>query len=98
MPRLYAGVELEHFVLEAVLEENRARHVDRQVEQEIAFAEQGREDLADVVARNGIDDEPDAVVLGFLSAGLVRGEYGDALWRHVDMPQDQRQSALPDGT
>ena len=54
------------------------------------------EDLAAVVALDGIDDEPDSVVLGFLAPAIIAGEYGDALPRHVDVPQDQRQRALTD--
>src|SRR5262249_49343515 len=51
----------------------------------------------DIVARDGIDDELDAVMSRFFPAGLVRREYGNAIPGHVDVPQDQGQSALPDG-
>ena len=56
------------------------------------------EDLPEVVALERIDDELDAVMLGFLPPAVVAGEDGNAIARHVDMPQDQRQRALTDGT
>src|SRR6185436_16447411 len=97
-PRLYARIEIHDIALETKFDELDARHFDRQVEQEIAFSYQRLEHGAVILARERLDGEPDAEMLGLLDAARVAGHDADALDRHVNMAQKQRQSPLPDRT
>ena len=97
-PGLDAGVEIHDAALAAERDQIDARHLDRQVEQEIAMLEQRLEHGLVVLARQRLDVELDAEMLRLLDAAGVAGEDGDALGRHVDVPQQQRQAALTDGT
>jgi hypothetical protein len=97
VPGLDARVEIMHAALHAVLDEYRAGYVHRKIQEEVALAEHRVQDLADVAALDRVDDEPDAVLLGFLLPPVVRRQDGDAVPGHVDVPENQRQRALPDG-
>jgi hypothetical protein len=79
-------------------DERDAGNVDREVEEKIAPAEQGFENRAMIFARERSDLKLYAVTLGFRTAAFIAGDDTDALARHVDVPQQQRQSALPDGS
>jgi hypothetical protein len=98
VPRLDAGIQVQHAALQAVLDQHRARDVHRQVEEEITLPQQWIEYLPVVVVLERVDDELDAVVRGFLPAAVVAGEDGNALRRHLDVPQDEGECALTDGT
>ena len=95
-PRLDAGVEIQRALLVRELDQRDARNVDRQVQQEIAAADQRVEHLAEVVARERVDDELDAVLRRLALACLLRGDDGDALGLDADVTQHERQHALAD--
>ena len=96
VPRLDAGIEVEHAALHAVLDQHRARDVHRKVQEEVPLAQHRPEDLLDVVALDGIDDELDAVLFGFFLAAVVGSEDGNAVPRHVDVPQNEWEGPLSD--
>src|SRR6187402_2496338 len=97
-PRLYAGIEIHDIAPETKFDELDARHFDRQIEQKITFFNQRLEHDTVILARERLDGEPDAAMLGLLDAARVAGHDADALERHVDMAQKQRQRPLPDRT
>src|SRR5262249_60181467 len=61
-----------------------------------AAAEQRVQRPAKVFARERFLDHLDAVLLRFLGAAIIRGDDGDAFGCDADVPQHERQSALPD--
>ena len=88
-PGLDAGVEIERAALLAQRDQRHRRHVDRQVQQEIAGAEQRRQHVAKVVA-----GQPAATVNATpylrrdLAPALVGGDDGDrsrgmSIWRRI---------------
>ena len=95
-PRLDARVEVQRALLVRELDQRDARDVDRQVQQEVAAADQRIEHLAVIVARERVDDELDAVLRGLALARLFRGDDGDALGLDADVTQHERQHALAD--
>ena len=95
-PGLDAGVEVERALLPAELDQRDRRDVDRQVEQEVAAADQRVEHVAEVLARQRVLDEADAVFRRDLGAGIVGGDDRDLVGLDADVPQDQRQHALAD--
>ena len=97
-PGLDAGVEVEGTPLAGQPDERHRADVDREVEEEIANAEDRLDDLAIVVGRDDLLDELDAVVRRDLSAPGVGGDDDDAVRRHVEMAQDQRQHGLADAS
>jgi hypothetical protein len=95
-PRLDAGVEIQRALLVREFDQRDARNIHRQVQQEVAFADQRLEHLAVVVARERVDDELDAVLRRFALACLFCGDDGDAFGLDADVTQHERQHALPD--
>ena len=95
-PRLDARIEIQRALLVRELDQRDARNVDRQVQQEIAAADQRIEHLAVVVARERVDDELDAVLRRLALARFVRRDDGDALGLDADVTQHERQHALAD--
>src|SRR6185312_6693862 len=95
-PRLDAGVEVEGAALLAELDEGEARHVDRDVEQEVALAEPGRQHLAVVLAGERVLDEFDAVFGGDFAAARLGGDDGDLVRADVEVAQQQRHDPLAD--
>ena len=73
-----------------------ARHVDRQVQQKIARAQQRLEHLPVIFAGQRGLHEFDAELLGFGSTRILGGHDGDAIRRSADVTQDQRQDSLSD--
>ena len=84
-PRLDARIEVHRALLVAELDERYAGDVDREIEEEIALAEQGLEDRAVVLARQGTYVELYAVMPGFRAAALVAldKKTGKEIWRHA---------------
>ncbi len=97
-PRLDARIEVHYVALVAEFNEFDARYFDRQIEQKIAFIHQRLEHGAVILARERLDGELDAEMLRLFDAARVAGHDADALERHVDMAQQQRQRTLADGT
>jgi hypothetical protein len=95
-PRLDAGVEIQRVLVPAELDQRDARHVDRQVEQEIAAPDQRVEHALVILPRQRLLDEAHAVFRRFLRARVVCGDDRDAVGRDTDVTQDERQDSLPD--
>ena len=95
-PRLDAGVEVHRTFLPAQLDQRQARDLHGNVDQEIAAPEQRIEHAAEVLARQTLLDQPDAVGARLLAALVLRGDDGEALGRNTDVTQHQRQDALAD--
>ena len=87
-PRLDAGVEIERALLVAELDQRDARHVDRQVEQEIAAPDQRVEHAPVVLAGQRLLDEADAVLgrdlrAGSSAASTVMRSVVMSMWRRI---------------
>ncbi len=95
-PGLEAGVQVHRAFFPAQLDERDARHLDRDVDQEIPASQQRIEHAAKVLACEPLLDELDAVLGGLLVSLVLRGHDGEALGRNADVPQDQRQYTLAD--
>jgi len=95
-PGLDAGVEVEGAARLRELDQRDGRDVDRQVQQEVARAEQLAEHLAVVGAGERRAVEGDAVLARDLGAALLGGHDRDVRARHVDVAQQERQDTLAD--
>ena len=96
-PGLDAGVEVhEHVLALAPFDQRDARHFDRDVEQEIAVAQQRIEDALVIAARQRFEMEGDAVRHGLFMAAFLGGDDGDLIGADADVTQQQRQHALAD--
>ena len=97
-PRLDAGVEIERALFLAELDQRHRRDVDREVEEEVAGAEQRVQHRAVVLAGQRLDDKPYAVTLRLLVAHVLRGDDRDPFRGHADVAANKRQYALTDAT
>src|SRR5207248_836984 len=95
-PRLGAGVEIERALLQAQLDQRDARHVDRDIEQEVAVAKPGVEHAAVILVGQRLFDKADAVFGGDFPSSRLGGDDNDLLWPHLDMAQQQGQNPLAD--
>ncbi len=93
-PRLYTGVDVHRTLFPAQLDESDARDLDRDVHQKIPAPEQRIQDAAEVLTGEGLLDDLDSQILGFLKAALVSRHDGDAVRSDTDVPEDERQDAL----
>src|SRR5690348_6827559 len=96
-PRLDASVQVHDAALAAVLDQGEAGNVERGVEEKIAGCKLAVQNLDVVVRGQRLDAKRDAVLFSNLASPLFGGDDGDLLLGHVDVPQNQRQSALSDG-
>ncbi len=97
-PRLDAGVEIHRALLPAELDQRDRRHVDRDIEQEVAATEHRIEDAADILARQRLTHELDAEVIRACAPLVIGGDDADAILRDSDVAQDQWQDTLTDAT
>src|SRR4030095_5690995 len=96
-PWLDAGVQVERAFFVAQLDEGNARHVDRQVQHEIAAPDERLEHVPEVLARQRVIEELDPVLRRFFATRIVRRDDRDSIRsQSADVTQDERQDALPD--
>ncbi len=95
-PWLDAGIEVKRAGLLAQFDQSRARHVDRQVEQEIATADPGFERGPIVVAGQHCLDKGYAVLGGDIVSARLGRDDRDLVCANVEMAEQQRQDALAD--
>ena len=94
---LDAGVEVEHALLLAKLDQRRRGDLDREIEQEVALPQPVIQHRPDVGLGQTLLDELHAKALRLvLAAAHVVGDDGDLLGLDADVAQDQRQHALTD--
>src|SRR6185436_4128675 len=91
-------VEIDRASLAAELGKRNARDVDRKIEKKVAPADEGLQNRAMVLARERRYAKADAVVLGLELSALVTRDDRNAIVRHIDVAEQERQRALPDRT
>jgi hypothetical protein len=78
------------------LNQRDARHVDGQVQEEVAGIQEGCENLPVIVPRQRGLDEFDPELFSFAPPAVFRGDDGDAIGRSANVTQDQWQDTLSD--
>ena len=95
-PGFDAGVEIQRAELLAQRDQRHRGHVDRQVQQEVAAAQQRRQHVAIVAAGQRLDAHGNAIRRGDRRPTRIAGDDADLRGRDVDVAQDERQDALAD--
>jgi hypothetical protein len=95
-PRLDAGVQVQDLVLLAPGDEVDTAYIDRQVQQEIPWVQVGPEHVLIILTGDRMVLVGHTVARGNLGTVGACTQNADLLWRDADVPQQQRQHALPD--
>src|SRR5215467_2832651 len=95
-PRLNARVEVEGALLLTERDQRDARYVDRDIEQKIAVTEMRLQYRAIVALCKRRLQETDAVLGCDIVSARLGGDDRDLIGRNLEMPEQQRQDALPD--